>query len=676
MTCKILFAASYPNIPIGYSKVGHFISTTLAEHESVEVVYFGFSNFPNNPNINREFHPKIKYIDVFQEENEKFPNNPDTYGTNIFIQTLLNEKPNIVFLYNDIIVVSRLLNKLLEYRTSNVQKFSLYTYLDLVYDCERTDYLRHVFNNSDKVVLFTEYWKQHLCDMGFPSHKMHVLYHALDSNKFPKLDTIKSKIDLGFPANSFIILNANRNSYRKAIDISIRSFLIFLKEKEMNSNIFLMLHTSLDSLSGYKLLNVIETECLLLGLNFNQIVNNHILQLKDKTIEDETMNVLYNACDVGINTCIGEGFGLCNAEHSLLGKPQIVSSVGGLRDIFKDTLALVEPRSSYHIANHIDEHNGVVYICHPDDIVKKLTDIFNNYEEYSQHFKTISSTLKQRYNIDTVKLQLYDIFNLNINNTKVYHTNDLIETYNTKYGKISLYKNEVYIGTSFRNGNYWDIDTLLKLRKYINPNRNILEIGGHCGTSSIVYSTFLNNKKVYVYEPQRNMYNLLVENINQNSLETKIIPNHSGVFCYDGNGKMNNIDIDGGLGIVSKRYNEENNLGCNFGGIGLGDDGEDISLTTIDNMKLDDIGYIHCDAQGSENFIFSKGIETIKKYRPVILYENNQVYDRKLYDNVCKSYPEYKEQSVFDIKKYCMQQLNYSQCIDKFNGSIDTLLIP
>jgi FkbM family methyltransferase len=252
-----------------------------------------------------------------------------------------------------------------------------------------------------------------------------------------------------------------------------------------------------------------------------------------------------------------------------------------------------------------------------------------------------------------------------------------METYYTKYGLITLYKNEFYIGNEFKSGIYWDIDTLIKLQEYIDPNRNILEIGGHCGTSTIVYSSFLNTtQKIHVYEPQYNMYNLLVKNINQNNLQNKIIPYNLGVFCFEGNAKMNNIDLDGGGGIVSKRYNEENNLPCNFGGIGIGRDGEDIKLTTIDNMKLDNIGYIHCDAQGSENFIFSKGIETITKYRPVILYENNEHYARYLYDNVCNSYPEYKKESIFDIKKYCMEQLNYSKFIDRFNDSIDTLLIP
>lgn len=252
-----------------------------------------------------------------------------------------------------------------------------------------------------------------------------------------------------------------------------------------------------------------------------------------------------------------------------------------------------------------------------------------------------------------------------------------MESYNTKFGIVTLYKNDFCIGGEFKNGSYWDIDTLTKLHQYINPSRNILEIGGHCGTSSIIYSSFLNKEqKIYVYEPQQNMYNLLVKNINQNNLQNKIIPNKFGVFCFEGNGKMNNIDLDGGGGVVSKRYNEESHLNCNFGGIGLGSDGEEISLTTIDNMKLDDIGYIHCDAQGSENFIFSKGLETIKKYRPVILYENKDFYGTYLYDNVCNAYPEYKEESIFDIKKYCMEELNYSKFIDKFNGGIDTLLFP
>jgi len=252
-----------------------------------------------------------------------------------------------------------------------------------------------------------------------------------------------------------------------------------------------------------------------------------------------------------------------------------------------------------------------------------------------------------------------------------------IHTYHTKYGIVSLYKNEMYISAPFKKGGYWDEDTLLKMKEYINKDRNILEIGGHCGTSSLVYSSLLNSgKKIFVYEPQKNMYDMIVKNVQQNHRQDMIIPTNMGVFCYKGVGKMSGTDVDGAGGSVSKRYSEESNLACNFGGIGLGSDGETIHLTTIDDMQLDDIGFIHCDAQGSENFIFSKGLETITRCRPVILYENIDLYGKYLYNTICKSYPEYKEESVFDIKKFCMETLKYTKFIDRFNGGIDTLLIP
>lgn len=252
-----------------------------------------------------------------------------------------------------------------------------------------------------------------------------------------------------------------------------------------------------------------------------------------------------------------------------------------------------------------------------------------------------------------------------------------METFNTEYGKITLYSNETFITPSFRKGYYWDIDNLKNLKQYINPNKDILEIGGHCGTSTIVYSSFLNeNNKIYVYEPQQNMFNLLVQNINQNNLQNKIFPSNNAVFCINGNGSMNNIDLDGGGGEVVKRYNEESSLKCNFGGIGLGKDGEEVKMITMDSMPHENIGYIHCDAQGAENFIFSSGKEFIKRNRPVIFYENNKDYAIYLYNNVCKSYLEYQEQSRFNIEEYCMRELKYKKVIKRFGSGGDDLLLP
>ena len=139
---------------------------------------------------------------------------------------------------------------------------------------------------------------------------------------------------------------------------------------------------------------------------------------------------------------------------------------------------------------------------------------------------------------------------------------------------------------------------------------------------------------------------------------------------------MNYKDLDGGGGIVAKRYTEESHLPCNFGGVSLGANGEDIFMTTVDTLNYDTIGFIHCDAQGAEPFIFSKAIQTIVKCRPVILYENMNLYGKYLYNTICRTYPQYREEAMFDIKKFCMENLKYSKYIDRFNGGIDTLLLP
>jgi FkbM family methyltransferase len=252
-----------------------------------------------------------------------------------------------------------------------------------------------------------------------------------------------------------------------------------------------------------------------------------------------------------------------------------------------------------------------------------------------------------------------------------------IITYKTDFGLISLYKNEEYIGKAFEKGVYWSHDTMIKLRGYINPNKNILEIGGHCGTSSVFYHRFLHQgKKIYVYEPQKNMYDLLVRNIKQNNLQDKIYPSHKAIFCYNGTASMNHQTIDGTTGDVKKRYSEESEIPCNFGGLSLGLGGEQTIVETVDSLNLDDIGFIHCDAQGSESFIFSKATETIKKNRPVIFFEDKAIHGELFHASVTVSYPMFMEESKFNIKDFCIKELGYRKCIEKFNNGLDSLLIP
>ena len=248
--------------------------------------------------------------------------------------------------------------------------------------------------------------------------------------------------------------------------------------------------------------------------------------------------------------------------------------------------------------------------------------------------------------------------------------------FETKYGKISIYNNDIHFINSFKNNIYWDESTLNKIKNYIPNDKNIIEIGGHCGTSTLFYSRLISDKnKYYVFEPQQKMYDLLVHNIKTNNLQNKIEPSKAACFCFTGNINMNSTVMDGPNKDLNIRSVDDNKL-VNYGGLSLGKDGENVTCYKLDDLQFNNIGFIHCDAQGAENFLFHGAKKLLKENRPVILYENKDHHGPYLYNMICSKYPEFKEESKFDLKDYCMKELNYSKYIDRFDGSVDTLLIP
>ena len=391
---KVLFLATYPTQSNGYARIGNILSNHLAK--TCEVYYFGFSNYPGTF-VPRYIDPSIKLIDVIQEE--ELRSNDEGFGVGIITEFMNSIKPDIVLIYNDIIVTCRHLNKL-----NQLEKyFKVINYLDLVYDFENPVYMNHVNRSCDKILAFSEHWKNNMITMGVPESKISILNHGLDNRLFFKIDKKEARKALGLREDNFYILNTNRNSYRKANDITISAFLLLLKKVNFDKRFKLLLHCDLDNNSGYNLRNIIKTECMKYGIDSEYVSNNLIETMGVYRITDEKMNLMYNACDVGINTCIGEGFGLCNLEHAGLGKPQVVSNVGGLKDIFKDFPEMtINPVAEYNISSHTDGHNGLAYLCRAVDFADRLYDIYTNYEKYKEIAEKCAEHIQERFNWDTI----------------------------------------------------------------------------------------------------------------------------------------------------------------------------------------------------------------------------------------------------------------------------------
>ena len=404
---KILFYASYPNLGIGYSRIANKISNYLAEKGN-KIYYVGISNFNDNNICDRYIHPNIILIDAFKEE--KLKENNELYGINVICDTIIKINPDIVFIYNDLIVISRIFNNFLKYNIE--KKFKLYIYLDLVYKYEKIDLINHIDKFTDIIFVFSECWKKNLIEMGIKKDKIDILYHGIDTNIFYTVEKNIAREKFNFKDNDFIILNTNRNSYRKCIDKTIDAFIKFLKIKNMNSKIKLFLNMNLDegpNQNGYNIINLIKISCIKNNVDYDTVINNNIFKhINNKVMSDEMLNYLYNACDIGINTCGGEGFGLCNLEHGSLGKCQIISNVGALTDIFSnDYSILIEPITEIYLSNIVDFHAGYFEICLSDDYTNGMIKYYDNPLLLKNHGNLSKKILTEKYNWDIILYNFY-----------------------------------------------------------------------------------------------------------------------------------------------------------------------------------------------------------------------------------------------------------------------------
>ena len=389
---RIVFVATHPQSTSGYGVVGHRLTQHWAElgHQIYYFAYHGLSEMTDRP-----LHPNIVLTDVARLTNEA----EASYGMDRIAQYVENTQPDVLWIYNDLIVVARMLNALLRLLQDPCRAFKLVVYLDLVYRYEHDRLLRHVQQHADHVAVFSACWRRHLCEelSLCAEDQVTVIPHGVpDSTQGGCSQALRlaARQAWQLAQDDFVVFNLNRNSYRKGLDLTIRGFLLLLVQENLDQHLKLFLHCNFKARGGYDILELIRAECQRLQLDYHTVLNHHLLQASSLALSDEQITILHHACDVGINTCIGEGFGLTAVEGAIAGRPQVVSAVGPLVDIFgvKELQAareqvqfLLPPVAEFMIADHIDGHGGLVELVSPDNVCTALSAYYHHPEWVKEH---------------------------------------------------------------------------------------------------------------------------------------------------------------------------------------------------------------------------------------------------------------------------------------------------
>jgi glycosyltransferase involved in cell wall biosynthesis len=207
-----------------------------------------------------------------------------------------------------------------------------------------------------RYVMYTEYGRQQIeaslnsvreanADFQFPPPE--VIPHGVASDRFYPLGDDEGSIPsrrlearralkLGDSEHleAFIVLNANRNMPRKRIDITMQGFAQFARDKP--ANVKLYLHMATED-SGWNVLILAKRYGI-----FDRLIMTRADNVRPE-FSDEQLNLLYNACDVGITTTTGEGWGMVSFEHAATRAAQIVPRHTSLADLWDGAAEFVEP---------------------------------------------------------------------------------------------------------------------------------------------------------------------------------------------------------------------------------------------------------------------------------------------------------------------------------------------
>ena len=364
---KIMFWGDSPTVGTGFGNVLKFIIKHLPR-DKYQISVLGTYDQGKPHDLDCTIYPVLGNSELLYKD--------EVY------KHIKKENPDIIFLLNDIWVINHALEFFKEYKVFKKSKVVAYMPVDA------TDHYPEWYSNAKylkKLVVYNKFG-QDVVKAARPEIKTEIIEHGVDNEIFFKLPYLRSDIreklfqDAPELDNAFVFLNAGRNQPRKQVDISMRAFAQFAKGKK---DVYLYMHCGyvdahIDVMRLAKILGIVDK--LLMTTATPGMPN----------VPIEHLNYIYNFCDVGLNSGLGEGFGLPNVEHAAIGKPQIVADHSALADLHGDCGLLVPAKVNISLPELTTTGKMIL----PEDMAGYMELLYSNRDVY----KNLSMKSSEKFN--------------------------------------------------------------------------------------------------------------------------------------------------------------------------------------------------------------------------------------------------------------------------------------
>ena len=371
----------------GFARVTENILPTLAK--KFNIVVLG-NNWWGDPT------PLQKKYKMYPSSN-RFQTAP--FGEQRIREIVQIEKPDLVFTINDMWIINEQYKQIKDLHKEKKFKFVGYSPMD---SYGWTGCLADTANEWDAIVSYTQFGAYEFIQGGI-TKPIAVIPHGVTPGQFYPKDKKECRKELGIKEDIFIVFNGNRNQFRKRIDITIAAFAKFAKDKPDTQ---LYLHMGKKD-QGWDIMNLFDRE-----MKRNKLdPNNRIILTADvegpPSVDVEMLNTIYNAADVGVNTCKGEGWGLVSFEHAACNVAQVVPGHTSCKEIFEGYGQLIR-------CDHIDTDTnfGREMPCpSTDHLVEILNELYNDKKKLEATAELCyTRALDEQFSWTTIAMQFSGLF--------------------------------------------------------------------------------------------------------------------------------------------------------------------------------------------------------------------------------------------------------------------------
>ena len=401
MTILTLLFASSQYITNGYSVVGYELAKELAKQKEIELTYFGFQYFQKNPNHEkeRELPENVQIYDAFANENPKGMG----FGFDQITHFVTMNKPDVIIIYNDMVVVSNILEKL---KSVPNRSFKVIVYMDQVYLYQKKEFIQRLNAEADFVLCFTPYWENIAKSLAIVT-PIAYLQHGFNPMIHYPVPTKLCRDYYNLKHEDFIVLSLNRNQPRKRYDILLQAWAHFVA-RHVDDPVKLLIATAIQG--GWNLIEVYERELSKYGLTLEQGLKHVIFIDNPQQLLDEEINILYNVGDISISAADGGGMELCTYQQGGIGKAQITSYVGGIKDFFtKDNSMILQPKMTFYIDQSRDGCGGEAELVDYHDASEALEKYYTDANLRKDHGDKCRKGIIEKYRWDELGKKLYGI---------------------------------------------------------------------------------------------------------------------------------------------------------------------------------------------------------------------------------------------------------------------------